>query len=62
MSNVISFNKARKRLARQRAEAQAAANRVRHGRTKAEKQRERAEAEAAEHKLDQARLDPPADD
>lgn len=37
MAEIVNLNKARKARAKQEAEAQAAANRVRHGRTKAEK-------------------------
>lgn len=48
MADLINLNKARKQKARAAGEAQAAANRVRFGRTKAEKQRDAAaEAEAA---------------
>lgn len=57
MSNVVNFNKARKRRARQLAEQQAAANRVKFGRTKAEKRRDAAAAEEAQRKLDQLKLD-----
>jgi hypothetical protein len=57
MSTVINLNKARKRKAREAAEKQAAENRVRHGRTKAEKQRDRAEAEEAKRRLDQLKRD-----
>lgn len=48
MAELINLNKARKQKARADATAQAAANRVKFGRTKAEKQRDAAaEAEAA---------------
>lgn len=46
MADVVSLTKARKARDRAEAKAEAAANRVRHGRTKAE----RAAAEAAEGK------------
>lgn len=47
MSNVVNLNRFRKQKARKDAERQAAENRVRYGRTKAEKEREAAaEAEA----------------
>ena len=62
MSNVVNLNKARKRQARERAEQQAAANRVHFGRTKAQKQRDAAEAEEARRKLDRLRLEQPKDD
>ena len=45
MAEIVNLNKARKAQARQEAEAQAAANRAKHGRTKAEKANDaRAEA------------------
>ena len=45
MGEIVNLNKARKAQARQGAEAKAAANRVKHGRTKAEKANDaRAEA------------------
>lgn len=59
MATVINLNKFRKQKAREQAEAQAAENRVRFGRSKAEKQRDAAETEAAQHKLDQLRRDTP---
>lgn len=61
MSNVVNLNKARKRRARADAEQQAAANRARFGRTKAQKQRDAAEADEARRKLDRLKLEPPAD-
>ena len=45
MAEIVNLNKARKARAKQEAEAQAAANRVKHGRNKAEKANDaRAEA------------------
>lgn len=45
MAEIVNLNKARKVRAKQEAEAQAAANRVKHGRNKAEKANDaRAEA------------------
>ena len=45
MAEIVNLNKARKARAKQEAEAQAAANRVKHGRNKAEKSNDaRAEA------------------
>lgn len=55
MTEPINFNKARKALAKQQAKAQAQANRVRHGRSKAEKAAEALDAERARRALDQAR-------
>jgi hypothetical protein len=54
----INLNKARK--AKQRADKQtvAAANRVKHGRTKAEKLADKTEAERTAHKLDQNKREP----
>lgn len=63
MAELINLNKARKQKARAAAESLAAANRVKFGRTKVEKQRDAsAEAEAARH-LDGLRRElPPATD
>ena len=59
MADIINLNKVRKAKARATAEKQAAENRIRFGRSKAEKAADRrAEAEAAS-KLDGHRLDPP---
>ncbi|HUR42132.1 MAG TPA: DUF4169 family protein [Verrucomicrobiae bacterium] len=62
MSNVVNFNKARKRKARAVAQAHAAANRIKFGRTQAEKARDEAGEEEARRKLDQLRLDHPPGD
>lgn len=61
MADIINLNKHRKHKARADAERRAADNRVRFGRTKAEKQKDAAEAEAARRKLDQLRREPPQD-
>ena len=62
MSQVINLNRVRKAKARIAAEQQAAANRVRFGRTKLEKQQDREAAQAAVAKLDGHRLEtPPAE-
>lgn len=62
MAELINLNKARKQKARAAAETLAAANRVKFGRTKAEKQRDAsAEAEAA-HRLDGLRRELPSAD
>lgn len=58
MSDVINFNKARKRLLRAEAERKAAENRVRHGRSKAQKARDATEAELAAQRLAQLRREP----
>ncbi|WP_022977648.1 DUF4169 family protein [Nevskia ramosa] len=62
MAELINLNKARKQKARAAAESLAVANRIKFGRTKAEKQRDAsAEAEAA-RRLDGLRRElPPAD-
>jgi hypothetical protein len=59
MADIVNFNKARKRKARQLAAKTAAENRVRFGRSKADKQREAAELEAARRRLDQLHREPP---
>lgn len=62
MAEIINLNKARKAKARVTAEKQAAENRVRFGRSKAQKQQDAAESEAMRRKLDSLRLDPPEPD
>lgn len=57
MADLINLNKARKVRARAVSEKLAAENRVRFGRSKAEKLRDRIEAEAARKKLDGLKLD-----
>jgi len=59
VAELINLNKARKAKARAEAERQAAENRVRFGRSKAQKQQDAAETEAMRRKLDALRLDPP---
>ena len=58
MATVINLNKARKQKARADAEKQAAENRVKFGRTKAQKQLDVAETNEAKHKLDLLKRDP----
>ena len=58
MSDLINLNRARKARARADKEGAAAANRVKHGRTKAEKLAAKAEAERAARQLDQTRREP----
>jgi hypothetical protein len=53
MAEIINFNKARKQKARADAAREAAENRVRFGRTKAQKALDEAEARAAQERLDQ---------
>jgi hypothetical protein len=54
MADVINLNKARKAKAQADHAAQAAANRARFGRTRAEKDRDRIDRERAERTLDGA--------
>lgn len=57
MSNVVNLNKARKALERDRAHEKAQENRVKFGRSKAEKVLAKAEAEKAGRTLDGAKRD-----
>lgn len=57
MAEIVNLNKARKRRDRAQAEDQAAANRVKFGRTREQKARDKAADEAARKKLDQLKLD-----
>lgn len=59
MSQIINLNKARKQKVRAEAERTAAENRVRFGRTKAQKQRDAAEDAEAQRRLDQLRREVP---
>ncbi|MBX3430327.1 MAG: DUF4169 family protein [Hyphomonadaceae bacterium] len=52
MAEIVNLRRARRNKARAAAETEAAANRLVHGRTKAERSRTEAEKEAAERKLD----------
>jgi Domain of unknown function (DUF4169) len=58
MADILNLNRARKAKARAEAEAQAAANRAKHGRSKAEKANDRREEERRQALLDGARLPP----
>jgi Domain of unknown function (DUF4169) len=58
MPDIVNFNKARKAKARTDGQAIAAENRVKFGRTKAEKLKARIEAERAERAVDQAKREP----
>ena len=57
LAELINLNRARKDRARAEKEAQAAANRARFGRTKAEKLKDTAEAARAEKVMDGHRRD-----
>lgn len=57
MNDVVNFNKARKARAREADKAQAAANRVKFGRTKGQKALVKAETEKVVRLLDGARRD-----
>ena len=57
MSNVVSLTKARKARDRAAAKAEAAANRVRHGRTKAERELQAALEDKARRELEAKRRD-----
>lgn len=52
MSEIVNLSRARKARKRGEAEAKADANRISHGRTKAEKKLTKAEQQAAQRKLD----------
>lgn len=61
--NVVNLNRFRKKKAREDKEKQAEINRIRHGRTGAEKERELAERQRAARTLDGKRIEPtPPDD
>lgn len=57
MGDVVNFRQARKGLARTAAARQAAENRTRFGRTRAEKQRDAAEQARLQRELDGAKRD-----
>jgi hypothetical protein len=57
MGEVINLRMARKRKGRDEAEAEAATNRAKFGRTKAEKKRDAQKAAQLERAVDQAKLD-----
>jgi hypothetical protein len=61
MADIINLRLHRKRKAREDAAKLAAENRVRHGRTKAEKQRETAENAEAARRLEGLRREPGED-
>ncbi len=57
MSEIVNLRQARKRAARTAHESDAAANRARYGRTKAERTKEAAEQDRARRELDGAKKD-----
>jgi len=57
MGEVVNLRQARKVAARRTREAEAAANRLAHGRTRAEREATKAEKERAARLLDGAKLD-----
>lgn len=61
MAEIVNLNRVKKAKARAEAEKTAAANRTKHGRTKAERAKDAAEEERRRALLDGARLDPPGD-
>ena len=52
MGDIVNLQRERKKIARQAAEREAAANRLLHGRNKAERELERARKAKARHLLD----------
>lgn len=62
MSKVVNLNKVRKLKAREAAERLAAENRVKFGRTKAQKQLDEAEAASAKARLDALKREESAQD
>ena len=57
MGDIINLRRARKSAAREQAGTDAAANRLRHGRSKAERALEAAREEKAQRELDQHRTE-----
>lgn len=62
MGEIINLNRARKMRAKAQDKVLAAANRVAHGRSKAEKTLSALERERAENQLDGQKLEPKSDD
>ncbi len=58
MGELVNLKQARKQKARAAAEAAAAANRARHGQTKADKAAEALRRKAEQQRLDGARIEP----
>ena len=61
-SNVVNLNRFRKKKQREEKTKQAEINRIRHGRTQAEKDRERAERGRAARAIEGKRLEPDGDE
>jgi hypothetical protein len=61
MGEIVNLNKFRKAKAKAEKEAEAETNRVRHGRTKAERETQRRTDEHSSRKLDGHRIDPDDD-
>jgi hypothetical protein len=61
MGEIINLNKMRKLKAREAAEKLAAENRVKFGRSKAQKQRDELAAEEASRRLDLLKREPPTE-
>jgi uncharacterized protein DUF4169 len=57
MGDLVNLKRFRKRAAQEQSEQQAAANRARFGRTRAERERDTAQTSRADHVLDQHRID-----
>lgn len=57
MAQIINLRQRRKQAKREREAAQAAENRLLHGRSKAERERDKKEAEHARRSLDQHRVE-----
>ena len=62
MSEIVNLNRARKTRAKDEDKARAAANRIVHGRTKADKSLSALERHRAEKLLDGQKRDPKSDD
>ena len=58
MGEIVNLRKARKRAARQREDKRAAANRVKHGRTKAERTLQAARSEKQRRLIDAHEIEP----
>jgi hypothetical protein len=57
VSTIINLNRIRKRTARERAENEASANRIKFGRTKGERERDNMREQSLENTLDQHRIE-----
>lgn len=61
MAEIVNLNKFRKKKTREEASARAAENRVRFGRSKAEKERDASLGQESQRKLDQLRREQESD-